>query len=58
MPALMNILKNKLVWSAVIAAVVVVVFLMSGKKPLVVKAFEMKPGELRVIVNATTTSTI
>ena len=51
--------NRKLVW--IIGAVVlcVVAFaMMSGKKPVSVKGVEIRPGELRVIVNATTTSTV
>ena len=42
---------------AVVAAAVFF-FILTGKKPVTVKIREIKPGELRVIVNATTTSTI
>lgn len=42
---------------AVIAAVVFILFL-ADKKPVPVKVAELKPGELRVVVNATTTSTV
>lgn len=31
---------------------------LSGKQPVAVKASEVKPGQLRVVVNATTTSTV
>jgi len=51
--------NNKNVLIAILAAaVILVVFLLSGKKPVSVKVLELKPGELRVIVNATTTSTV
>jgi HlyD family secretion protein len=58
MSKLMKIVQSKLFWSAVIAAVIVLFIALGGKKPVSVKALELKPGELRVIVNATTTSTI
>jgi HlyD family secretion protein len=56
---LVKIAKSKLVWISVILVVVlVIIFAVSGKKPISVKVVELKPGELRVIVNATTTSTV
>jgi RND family efflux transporter MFP subunit len=58
MPGIAAILKNKLVWLAITVAGAVVLFAVIGKKPILVKITELKPGELRVIVNATTTSTI
>ena len=58
MSKLMRMVKSKLFWPAVIAVIVVLFIALSGKKPVLVKALELKPGELRVIVNATTTSTI
>ena len=45
-------------WAAAIAAVIVLIVVMTGKKPVAVRVVELKPGELRVIVNATTTSTV
>lgn len=51
--------KNKmLLWSAVVVVIVAIAILLTGKKPVSVKVLELKPAELRVIVNATTTSTI
>jgi RND family efflux transporter MFP subunit len=44
--------------AASVAAAVVLIVLLTGRKPVMVRALELKPGELRVIVNATTTSTI
>ncbi len=58
MSKLGSILKTKLFWTGVIALVVVLFIALSGKKPVSVKAIELKPGELRVILNATTTSTV
>lgn len=45
-------------WIVAGVVVVAVMVAMSGKKPVSVKVVHVKPGELRVIVNATTTSTI
>ncbi|MCK9419524.1 MAG: efflux RND transporter periplasmic adaptor subunit [Nitrospirae bacterium] len=53
-----RIVKSKLVWISVLVVVVVIIVAMSGKKPISIKVIELKPGELRVIVNATTTSTV
>lgn len=51
--------NKKILWAAVAAiAVIVLIVLFAGNKPIAVKVLEIKPGELRVIVNATTTSTI
>jgi HlyD family secretion protein len=58
MSKLLSIVKSKLFWTAVVAAVAVLFLALGGKKPVSVKVSELKPGELRVIVNATTTSTI
>ena len=55
----MTMLKNKKVLAAAAAVfVIVLVIVLSGKKPIPVRVLEIKPGELRVIVNATTTSTV
>jgi RND family efflux transporter MFP subunit len=54
-----KIVKSKLVWISVLVVVVLIIIVaISGKKPVSVKIVELKPGELRVIVNATTTSTV
>lgn len=58
MSKLLKMVKSKLFWIAIIAVVVVLFAALGGKKPVSVKAIELKPGELRVIVNATTTSTV
>lgn len=50
--------KKKLILILAVIAVIVGVFLLSSKKPVSVKVAEIKPGELRVVVNATTTSTV
>lgn len=51
--------SRRVLWSvlAFIAAVLVVLWL-TRAKPAAVRVLEMRPGELRVIVNATTTSTV
>lgn len=54
----MRIVKSKLFWTAAVAVVVLSIIALAGKKPVSVRAIELKPGELRVIVNATTTSTV
>ena len=55
----MTLLRNtKLLIALAAVAVVVLLVLVSGKKPVPVRVLELKPGDLRVIVNATTTSTI
>ncbi len=55
----MTLFRNKKVLIAAAALIVIVlIVLMTGKKPVPVKVFEIKHGELRVIVNATTTSTV
>jgi HlyD family secretion protein len=55
----MTLFRNKKVLIAAVAVIVIVlIILMTGKKPVPVKVVEIKQGELRVIVNATTTSTV
>jgi RND family efflux transporter MFP subunit len=54
----LNLAKNKFLWLAAGVAVVAALFAMNAKKPVPVRITELKPGELRVIVNATTTSTV
>jgi len=58
MSKLTRMVKSKLFWSVVVGVAVVLFIVLSGKKPISVKAIELKPGELRVILNATTTSTV
>jgi RND family efflux transporter MFP subunit len=58
MSMITKLMRRKLIWIAVSAIVIALLFVMGGKKPVPVKAVEMKPGELRVVVNATTTSTV
>jgi RND family efflux transporter MFP subunit len=50
--------NKKVVAAAAVAAIVALIVLLAGKKPVMVRVLELKPGELRVIVNATTTSTV
>lgn len=52
------ILKSKITWSIAAVVIVAAFVVLGGKKPVMVRIAELKPGELRVIVNATTTSTI
>ncbi len=53
-----TVLKSKISW-AVAAAVVVAAFaVIASSKPVMVRIVKLKMGELRVIVNATTTSTV
>jgi RND family efflux transporter MFP subunit len=58
MSFLVNVAKNKILWVAAGAVIVAALFAMNAKKPVMVRIAELKPGELRVIVNATTTSTV
>jgi HlyD family secretion protein len=58
MPNIATIARSKLLWTAVIALAAVALFLAKGPKAVAVKAVELKRGELQVIVNATTTSTV
>jgi len=56
MPA--NIAKNKLLWGIAVTLVIALVVILNGRKPVLVKISELERGELRVVVNATTTSTV
>ncbi len=58
MPNISGILKNKIVWIAAAGAGVLLLIALTGKKPVTVKVADVRPGELRVVVNATTTSTV
>ncbi len=49
---------KKVIWPAAVAVVVFIVFMLTAAKPIPVRVLALKPGHLRVIVNATTTSTI
>jgi RND family efflux transporter MFP subunit len=50
--------RKRIIVIVALAVVVLAVALVGGKKPVPVKLAEIKPGELRVVVNATTTSTV
>jgi HlyD family secretion protein len=50
--------RNKIFWAIAGIIIIAVIIVMNGQKPVLVKVAELKPGELRVIVNATTTSTV
>ena len=52
------ITKRKLFWIIPIIVIAAAVTLLSRKQPVSVNVTELKPGELRVVVNATTTSTV
>ncbi len=52
------ILKSKITWVVAAIVVALAIAVVGGKKPVMVRIAELKPGELRVIVNATTTSTV
>jgi len=58
MTFLVKMAKSKIVWLAAGVAVIAALLAMNAKKPVMVRIIELKPGELRVIVNATTTSTV
>jgi HlyD family secretion protein len=58
MSIISKIIKSKLVWGILSVLIIAMLFLVLGEKPILVKTVELKRGELRVIVNATTTSTI
>ena len=55
---MISIRARKVLAIAAVAGVVAIAVLLAGKKPVAVRVLELKPGDLRVIVNATTTSTI
>jgi RND family efflux transporter MFP subunit len=53
-----KLVKSKFFWAVLTVLILVTLFIIMGKKPILVKSVELKRGELRVIVNATTTSTV
>jgi len=53
-----KLFKKKIVWFGIVAVLVAVVFTLYGKKTIPVRVVKLQPGDLRVIVNATTTSTV
>jgi HlyD family secretion protein len=50
--------KKRMFLAAAAIIVILLIILLSGKKPVLVKVAEITPGQLRVVVNATTTSTV
>jgi RND family efflux transporter MFP subunit len=52
------IARKKILWAVTGIIIIAAILVINGKKPVLVKVTELKPGELRVIVNATTTSTV
>jgi HlyD family secretion protein len=58
MPVIVKIIKSKSAWIAVVLIITAFMWMMYAKKPVVVRVIDLKPGDLRVIVNATTTSTV
>lgn len=55
----MAINNRKILWAAgVLAAIILCIAIFVRPKPVAVKMMQLTPGELRVIVNATTTSTV
>lgn len=58
MSLLSKLIRHKSFWAATALVIILLFIFLTGKKPIAVKAFELKPGELRVVVNATTTSTV
>jgi HlyD family secretion protein len=52
------ITKTRLIWIGAIIILISAAILLTGKKPIPVKITEIKPGDLVVVVNATTTSTV
>ncbi len=58
MPISSKLLKSKIVWIAVVAVLAITVMALYGKKTVPVRIVKLQTGDLRVIVNATTTSTV
>jgi len=52
------IIKSKITWTVTAVMVAAAVVVIAGIKPVLVRVAELNRGELRVIVNATTTSTV
>lgn len=55
---MLTILKRKSLWFAAAAVSIVLIAVAVRPDPLTVRVTRLEPGELRVIVNATTTSTV
>ena len=58
MSIIATIARHKILWALGGIIIIAAIIVMGGKKPVIVKIAELKPGELRVVVNATTTSTV
>ncbi|HTP05227.1 MAG TPA: efflux RND transporter periplasmic adaptor subunit [Nitrospirota bacterium] len=55
----MALIKRTIIlWIVIVVAAVLLVVFLTGKKPVVVRVQPIKPDDLRVVVNATTTSTV
>lgn len=50
--------KYRVAWFVAVVSLLAVIMAISREKPVSVKVVEIKPAELKVIVNATTTSTV
>lgn len=53
-----TIVKSKTAWAALLVVLILAGWAVTAKKQVSVKVLELKPDELRVVVNATTTSTV
>jgi len=58
MSMFVTVARSKVTWFVVCLAAIILGWALYGKKAVVVRVMELKPGDLRVIVNATTTSTV
>lgn len=58
MPIVRGLIRSKWMWVLVSAGILATVLIAAGKKPVPVRVAALKPGDLRVVVNATTTSTV
>ncbi|HYA87443.1 MAG TPA: efflux RND transporter periplasmic adaptor subunit [Nitrospirota bacterium] len=58
MASVSTLLKSKITWAITAVVMVTAFIVIAGTKPIMVRIAEIKTGELRVIVNATTTSTV
>lgn len=58
MSIIATVVKSKMSWISLVILIIAALIAVSGKKPVAVRVAVLKPGELRVIVNATTTSTV
>ncbi len=55
----MALIKRTIIlWIVIVVTAVLLVVFLTGKKPVVVRVQPIKPDDLRVVVNATTTSTV